>query len=110
MLKTSLSMSSTREINGSPRGMGLPEEGSQWPLPSATWLLSCLASWELAGAEPLKEASEAGSCLAVGHGQCDWAAELVTKVTGGQRIWTCGLGLWEVKRKGLESSFLPRPV
>lgn len=46
----------------------------------------------------------------MGHGQCDWAAELVTKVTGGQRIWTCGLGLWEVKRKGLESSFLPRPV
>lgn len=52
---------------------------------------------------------ELGSCLAMGHGQCDWAAGLVTRVRGDQRTWACGLGLWEAK-KFLESSFCPSPL
>lgn len=70
--------------------------GSQWtlPVPSGSFGAWFPGSW--LGPILIKRPPEAGSCLAEGHGQCDWAAELVTKVRRGQRMWASGLGLWEV--------------
>lgn len=67
LLKTSLDVIPPRRSRAA-KGRGAPARGrgSRWPLPSATGLPGCLASWELEGTDAPKETE---SRLMVAHGQ-----------------------------------------